>query len=210
MSVLKKALEISQNKLTELVAFTFIAFFILCGTLGKDLVVDYFKNKEWSVGELRSDAFRHQKVQELITELRVKSGASRVIVSLFHNGGFYSSGVPYKKASVIYETLDFGVAPVTQESQNVPLSQISDVLTELTTKTNSFFIDTESMADGIWKYNLIKQGADNAYYCRISQGQKIIGYITVTYSQKVKENKEIEKMIDTQANFIQSYLDGWE
>lgn len=210
MSLLKKVAAFSQNKLTEFVAFILFATLIICGTLGKDLVTDYLKNKEWSVHELKVDATRHQKVQELITELRVRTGGSRVVISLFHNGGFYSSGVPYKKTSIIYETCEFGIAPITQESQSIPLSQVSDVLKELASRSGPFFINTISMNQGVWKYTLMRQGVDSAYYCRISQGEKIIGYIAITYGDQVKVDKKIEELIDVYSHLIQIHLDGWE
>ena len=58
-------------------------------------------NVDWTI---------HSQIHEFITELRVKTNASRVQVMQFHNGEYFLDGVSMQKMSTTHESLANGLA----------------------------------------------------------------------------------------------------
>jgi hypothetical protein len=71
---------------------------------------------------------RHRVVHESLTILRSESGADRVQVGQFHNGGKFLDGSPMKKFSVSHESCAAGVSFEFQNFQAVQASIFCDLI----------------------------------------------------------------------------------
>ena len=71
---------------------------------------------------------KHTRINEYLTELRVKLDAARTHVVRFHNGGSYSDGPSMKKFSITHESCVDGIRETQAERQNNLLTLYSDFL----------------------------------------------------------------------------------
>lgn len=179
---LKSIIEGTKKKAAEVLAFLVLTLLILGGTWGKEYIVSYYHRQEWSITALQKDAYRSTKIAELTTELRTKLDANSVSVFLFHNGGFFSGGIPFKKASVVYESVDFSTAPIASFRRDTPLSQLAPILEQLTTAKDPFYVQTRDLNSSYWKYLLITEGTARCYYGPLRKGDKMLGFVKVGYN----------------------------
>lgn len=82
---------------------------------------------------------KNKRLDALCSDLQDKLRAQRVVVWLFHNGGYYYTGEPIQKLSVICEKNDDDVEPIIHISQNQPISIFQRNLEKLT--ENDYFYE---------------------------------------------------------------------
>ena len=88
-----------------------------------------------SKGVLQPDSIfwsSHTRINETLTELRVKSDAARVQLVQFHNSGEFLDGISMKKLSLTHESLRNGVSSEMSIKKDLLLSMCIDGLTLLT------------------------------------------------------------------------------
>lgn len=181
-------METIKAKFKDYFGYILIFTLIVLGSAAKDYSVEFFKNQEWTFSNLNSDAKRNQRINTLISELRIKLEADNVTVFVFHNGGFFSSGVPYRKASAAYETSS-KINSHRFDYNNIPLSYLAKLIEILTTTPDCFFIKTQDIESSQWKYMLLNEQYVSNYFKRIQIGQKMIGYVRVSYLSEKEKNK---------------------
>jgi hypothetical protein len=71
------------------------------------------------------------RIQERIMYLRIKSGASRVRLCMFHNGGEFYSGISMSKFSCTHESSAKGVSNEIENLQNYLTSMFSDKIARI-------------------------------------------------------------------------------
>jgi hypothetical protein len=185
--------------------YLFLCFLIVVGTAARDYSVEYFRNKEWSFTTLNRDSERNQMINKDISDLRAKIDAENITIYLFHNGGFFSSGVPYRKKSSAYES-NASINSRAYNYDNIALSQVSELIGKLVESPDCFFVKTDDIKASQWKLMLLSNNYKSNYYKRIQFGDKMIGYMRASFSQDVSENVKIEKEIDYYESRISTFL----
>lgn len=96
---------------------------------------------------------KHSNVHDLLTTLRVESGASRAKIGHFHNGGKFLDGSPMKKFSITHESCMRGVPYDGQQLQNIHVTIFWDMVERM--RDNDGMVHrTEDMRDGYFRsYN---------------------------------------------------------
>jgi hypothetical protein len=181
-------METIKAKFKDYFGYILIFALIVLGSAAKDYSIEFFKNQEWTFSNLNNDAKRNQRINNLISELRIKLEADNVTVFVFHNGGFFSSGVPYRKASAAYESSS-KINNHRFDYNNIPLSYLAKLIEILTTTPECIFIKTQDIEPSQWKYMLLNEQYVSNYFKRIQIGQKMIGYVRVSYLSQREKNK---------------------
>jgi hypothetical protein len=194
-----------KNKIKDHFGYILVFILIVLGSAAKDYSVEFFKNQEWTFSNLNSDAKRNQRINNIITELRIKSDADNVTVFVFHNGGFFSSGVPYRKASAAYES-NSKTNSHRFDYNNIPLSYLAKLIEILTTTPDTIFIKTPEIEPSQWKYMLLNEQYVSNYFKRIQIGQKMIGYVRVSYSSEKEKDNNLLKNISEYTDAVSGLL----
>ena len=184
----------------DYIGYIVICVFIILGTVAKDISVKYFQNQEWSFYSLNKDAKRNVKITELVSQVREIANAENVTVFLFHNGGFFSSGVPYRKKSPAFESNSPLKIGKNYKYENVPLTQGSELIKELTENNQGFFVRTSSIQNGTWKAMLLESGYEYNFYTSLRIGEKMIGYIKISWELEL-ENAEKQRLSNQVSSF---------
>lgn len=166
--------------LKDYMGYIVICLFIIGGTLAKDFSTKYFQNKEWSFSSLSKDAERNAKISKILTETREISGADTVTIFLFHNGGFFSSGVPYRKMSPMYSSNSVSNKE-DYTYENIPLSYVPELIKLLSEEDKTFLVETSKLNESPWKSMLISNMYSYNIYKRLQIGEKMIGFIKVSW-----------------------------
>jgi hypothetical protein len=96
---------------------------------------------------------RHTNIHDLLTTLRVESGASRAKIGHFHNGGKFLDGSPMKKFSVTHESCMRGAPYDGQQLQNIHVTIFWDMV-ERMRENDGVLHQTEQTRDGFFRsYN---------------------------------------------------------
>lgn len=196
-----------KEKFKEYIGYTLLALLIILGTFARDYVYERAKKQEWSVQQLAQDVERYSVVQTLLTEMRVRTEADRTVVYYFHNGGFFSNGMPYKKMSIAYESVRAGVSPELNRSQNLPLSQFSEALRDLLNNDRPIFSHISGMKNSNWKYFLQNQGISSSYKRKLMINNQIVGFVEVQYSDEGKVPSKAEtELIENYCSRIEGHV----
>ena len=70
----------------------------------------------------------HTKIQETITELRVKVNCARSHLVQFHNGGHFIDGISMKRMSLTHESLERSVSGEMKNHQDLLMSIYMEIL----------------------------------------------------------------------------------
>jgi hypothetical protein len=96
---------------------------------------------------------RHSNVHDLLTTLRVETGATRAKIGHFHNGGKFLDGSPMKKFSITHESCVRGVPYDGPQLQNIHVTLFWDMV-ESMRDNDGILHKTEGMRDGYFRsYN---------------------------------------------------------
>lgn len=91
------------------------------------------KLKDRNSPKVETDGLVHslavdERITEYVTELRVKLGADRAYFSQPHNGTHFASMFPMYKLSRTHESCAMGVPYLRKEMQNIPVSEITELI----------------------------------------------------------------------------------
>ncbi len=86
------------------------------------LLKRYLDKKDKIPHNVSNAVEKNKRLDSLCSELLHRLQAQRVNVWLFHNGGYYYTGEPIQKLSIICEKNDDGVEPVIHLFQNQPMA----------------------------------------------------------------------------------------
>lgn len=62
------------------------------------------------------------RINKILEEILIKLSADRVYVVLYHNGGTFPSGIPFIKATEVYEVTERGIGSKIRDYQQLPIS----------------------------------------------------------------------------------------
>lgn len=194
-----------KKTLKEYSGYILVCLIIILGSVAKDFSIKYFKDQEWTFKSLHKDSKRNSQVNKIISDLRAKADADNVTIFLFHNGGFFSSGVPYRKKSSVYESNAFDTINI-YDYKNIPLSQVAELINSLTQTPEPIFVKTAQLEQSQWRFMLTNEGYKANYYKRIQIGQKMIGYIRISYKEDFDKSVKIVDLINEYSDPISSLL----
>lgn len=102
------------------------------------------KEEERERLEIFDDKNTNLSIYEKLLYLRIKTGASRARICLFHNGGKFLTGAPMQKFSCTHETSGKGVSNESEKLQNCFTTVFFDKM-ELIKKNNPEIHDVETL-----------------------------------------------------------------
>lgn len=100
-------------------------------------MVRYFAKKDKLPHSVTKAVNKNRRLDHLCSELQIKINASRVNIWLFHNGGYFYTGEPIQKLSMICERNAEGVESIMHIFQNQPIAIFQRNLEKLT--SNDWF-----------------------------------------------------------------------
>lgn len=152
----------------------------------------------------KENVMKDVELHDLITTLRLKTGAARAHLTLFSNGEVFTNQSPAFKASNVYESLDNGVASTLATSQNVRVTMILQLISPLfdnntggsvikthkectcTNKDkcafphNIFILTTDDLGPGYLREKLMNEGVIKFIYSPVTDyNNNIIGYVSI-------------------------------
>lgn len=96
---------------------------------------------------------KHSNVHDLLTTLRVETGATRAKIGHFHNGGKFLDGSPMKKFSITHESCMRGVPYDGPQLQNIHVTLFWDMIERMRDDDGTLH-KTEEMRDSYFRsYN---------------------------------------------------------
>ena len=142
-------------------------------------------------------------------DLLALSGADRVCIYQFHNGGEYYTGRSMQKLSMTYETVKAGISHLQINRQNIHVSACNATLAPMITDRRLLINDVEKeMEDSLCKFYAMEAGTKSVYKWTVYDLQKrAIGFVQVDYvTRKKKLNEEILQDLEMAAIKIAGYL----
>ena len=123
---------------------------------------------------------KHTVVHEIITALRIKTGADRARIGHFHNGGKFLDGTPMKKFSITHESCETGIPYDGANLQNILVTIFWDLIETMRADIPSLhwsihmkegYFRSYNNANGITAYSVIP----------IMKGDLCIGFIILEW-----------------------------
>ena len=139
----------------------------------------------------------HTRINETLTELRVKCDCARVQLVQFHNSGEFLDGISMKKLSLTHESLRNGVSSEMNIKKDLLLSMCIDGLTLLTKDTSDLYI-TETLDDSWCKQLLQNSNVISFSFLPLRKQNDIIGYVMCQWCSlsKVDDIDEEDMSLD--------------
>jgi hypothetical protein len=183
-----------------MVSFTAIAIAFITGVIGPILIL-IIKNKldkSKVKPDMLTDALRiGEMVTTKIDHIREEFKADRVWITQFHNGGhFYPTGKSIAKFSVIYETVNIGVASIQTNFQNIPVNLFTKSMNRLLEHNNIEISDykEDDIATYGLKYIAEESGCRSGYLFAIKTiDDKFIGVLGLDYTKR-KTKLDVESI----------------
>ena len=119
-------------------------------------------------------------INQILSEFLVTSNASRVYLSMFHNGDKYIDGSPIIKFTRISEVCAPGISHETQYYKDVPASFITEIIKELE-KDAPEIIVVEGMDASSYKMKLINEGVVYTMVCPVVINKSIVGMVGLDF-----------------------------
>jgi hypothetical protein len=178
---------------------TFIAGFVIQYLRKKkEAKTDCEKNADFGIDLLKKTTQREVKLQDILSELRVRIDADRAYLVKFHNGGEFFDGTSIKRLTKTNESCRVGVAPDGDSFQAVHTSLVPDLMKficESSTKDTCEIIEVEKLGNSYYKSHLLAAAVEYAVIYRIVLEEKLIGYLGVHYNNKsISSNSDLKKM----------------
>lgn len=162
--------------------------------------VSYLRKKtlSWKKQEERDAAItiqdirRYGQVQELITTLRCQTGADRVQILQFHNGGKFLDGSPMKRMSVTHESCKQGVAYEYMHMQAVLATLLWQKI-ELVKKDDPQIHLVRNLADSTLKTYCRSKGTEAFSILPVKKDNLVIGFINLDWlDEELVPNKPLD------------------
>lgn len=151
------------------------------------------------------------QINNLLAELRIKTGADRSSLTQFHNGDVFSDSSPMWKCSRTLEICGPGISSEIKNNQNILASLKTAVLVPLfhsditNNGTKTFKIDQSTvvvydinnMDSSYWKSQEQFIGCRMCIRCSMKDlnTSNVVGYCSLDYNEKISE-EEIKLAID--------------
>lgn len=93
-------------------------------------IIRYFKKR---TAVRKEETFNHvnMRISDMLSELRIKSKASRATLTQFHNGGKFADGSCMRKMSISHQSCDPKISSNMQFRQDVLVSRFVEIIQQL-------------------------------------------------------------------------------
>lgn len=166
------------------------------------------KEEERDAAITVEDIRRYGQVQELITTLRCQTGADRVQILQFHNGGKFLDGSPMKRISVTHESCKNGVAYEYRYMQAVLATLLWEKI-ELVKKNEPTIHLVRNLADSTMKTYCKSTGTEAFAVLPIRKDNLVIGFVCMDWlDEALTPNKPMEfgSIFSENRGFIEIHL----
>lgn len=127
----------------------------------------------------------HSVIHETLSNLRIRSGAERVKIGQFHNGGKFLDGSPMKKFSITHESCEMGTPYSGNNLQNVHVTMFWDMVEDMRKDTPKIFWSSAMKAGYFRSYN--NSNSVVAYaILPIMRDDLLVGFIIVEWFENEK------------------------
>jgi len=172
----------SWYKIGEVVGYATAGFVIACVIK----LYAHFKGKKKDFKfDFNKMSATDIRLIELLSGLRVTTGADRVHLYRFHNGGDFIDGSPIKKVSCTHETVATGISHEIAGLQNIQCS-INLSIIQMLSSGNNNIVYTDSLQDSFLKSNLVSKNVKAfvvtpIYKQSLASSSMIIGYLKLHF-----------------------------
>ena len=136
----------------------------------------------------------HTKIQETLTELRVKIDSARSHLVQFHNGGTFVDGISMKRMSLTHESLERSVTGEMKNHQDLLMSIYMEFL-NCVRENDSKLRKVSEMEECYAKQDLDSANVLAFSVLPIKQNSLIVGYITTEWCSWNKLDEADEELI---------------
>ena len=164
-----------------LIAFLSVMFwFIFNPTRAFEVYDEWKKRKHDTLMELRMD--NAPKIQSSIDKLTYKVGAERCVILELHNGSESAAGIPFKKCSATYESLNVGASPRASyyQEQNLSLMPFANHLFHCGYWCGS--VEELAEIDKSLCFKMKSNGTEHFAACVIEGVDKPIAFLIVSFT----------------------------
>ena len=149
--------------------------------VGSRPILKYFKKK---TAARREETFNHvnMRISDMVSELRMKTKASRVSLIQFHNGGKFADGSSMRRMSISHQSCDPKISSTMQFRQDVLVSRFVEIIQQLRENTTEVRT-TDSLFESNTKkfYELHDTMAFSILPLFCSDSLVVYGYITIEW-----------------------------
>lgn len=132
----------------------------------------------------REETFNHvnMRISDMISELRMKTKASRVSLTQFHNGGKFADGSSMRRMSISHQSCDPKIGSTMQFRQDVLVSRFVEIIQQLR-ENNTSIRTTDSLFESNTKkfYELHDTMAFSILPLFCNDSLVVYGYITIEW-----------------------------
>tara|TARA_R100000664_G_C2748226_1_gene135685 strand:+ start:1342 stop:1992 length:651 start_codon:yes stop_codon:yes gene_type:complete len=148
----------------------------------------------------------HTKIQETITELRLRVDCARTHLVQFHNGGYFLDGISMKRMSLTHESLERSVSGEIKNHQDLVMSMFMPLLENVKNDTATLRYVNE-MEDSYPKQHLDSSNVIAFSVLPIRNDNMIVGYIMSQWCSWNKVDSIDEELVEDWMNRSQSLIE---
>ena len=165
----------------------------------KDIVAPQldFPEKFWDV---------HTKIQDTMTELRLRLDCARTHLVQFHNGGYFLDGISMKRMSLTHESLERSVSGEIKNHQDLVMSMFMPLL-EMVKKDEATLQYVTKMEDSYPKQHLESSNVIAFSALPIRRNNMIVGYVMTQWCSWNKVDDIDEELVEDWMNRSQSLIE---
>lgn len=150
-------------------------------------------------------AEKNIRIQEILTEIRLKYQAERSYLSMFHNGQKYSSGSEILKFSRTNECVKEGVSLESQFYQDIHVSLVPEEM-KLVIDNSTPYLKTKELPDGKFRRMLVARDIKAVARAGICKSDEIIGFIGLDFGTDQGPPVDIELLSSYYAILMEQIL----
>mgnify|MGYP003641964803 CR=1 FL=1 len=156
-----------------------------------------FPEKFWQV---------HSKVQDTMTELRLRLDCARTHLVQFHNGGYFIDGINMTRMSLTHESLERSVSGEIKNHQDLVMSMFMPLL-EFIRKDEAGLRHVTRLDDSYPKQHLDSSNVIAFSILPIRKDNMIVGYVMAQWCSWNKVDTIDEELVEDWMNRSQSLIE---
>lgn len=215
LNIVEKALNIVEKYKITTIFKSLLIIVVVAGIFAfiSNPTYIFEKYKEWSddrhIEDIEYRLTNNEKIHLACEKLLLKTNADRVMLLEVHNSGSNLNGLPFVKASCIYESISDSIFPLSDYYQNIQLSLLP--FSTMLFKEKYWCGDVDKLID-IDKNLYHKMKSNNAEHfasCVITGVEnKPLGFLFVSYQNIPNHNCiAIKNIVKDTSNEIAIYLE---
>lgn len=159
--------------------------------------------------ELEDATIKNENILLLLKRLIKTLDADRVYIFEFHNGNYFSSGLPMQKFTCTYEVVEDGISAECHNPGEYRVSNFNEYIMNIIKQRDFIIEDVDSMQEKpLLKNLLIQKGVKSLYNFPIRDiKDKTIGFIGVDFvKENVKLSEENINQLRAAAKLVTGYI----